>query len=70
VERISPEAPVPIVRVKNETWVPGGAANVAHNISSLGGRPVIAGVIGDDSPGKKLSKLLGPISFLPLRLIF
>ena len=58
VERISPEAPVPIVRVKNETWVLGGAANVAHNISSLGGRAVIAGVIGDDSPGRKLSALL------------
>jgi D-glycero-beta-D-manno-heptose-7-phosphate kinase len=58
VERISPEAPVPVVRVKNETWVLGGAANVAHNISSLGGRAVIAGVIGDDSPGRKLSALL------------
>lgn len=58
VERISPEAPVPVVRVKNETWVPGGAANVAHNISSLGGSPVIAGVIGDDSAGRRLSALL------------
>ncbi len=58
VERISPEAPVPVMRVKNETWVPGGAANVSHNISSLGGRSVIAGVIGDDSPGRKLSALL------------
>ena len=58
VERISPEAPVPVVRVKNETWVPGGAANVSHNVSSLGGRSVIAGVIGDDSPGRKLSALL------------
>ena len=38
VERISPEAPVPVVRVKNETWVPGGAANVSHNVSSLGDR--------------------------------
>jgi len=43
VERISPEAPVPVVRVNSETWVPGGAANVAHNISSLGGRPIILG---------------------------
>jgi len=58
VERISPEAPVPVMRVKNETWVPGGAANVSHNISSLGGRSVIAGVIGDDAPGRKLSALL------------
>ena len=58
VERISPEAPVPVVRVKNETWVLGGAANVAHNISSLGGSPIIAGVIGDDSPGRKILALL------------
>jgi len=58
VERISPEAPVPVVRVKNETWVLGGAANVAHNISSLGGRAILAGVIGDDPPGRKLSALL------------
>ncbi len=58
VERISPEAPVPVVRVQSETWVPGGAANVAHNISSLGGNPVIVGVIGADPPGRKLKSLL------------
>ncbi|MEA1927641.1 MAG: PfkB family carbohydrate kinase, partial [Candidatus Auribacterota bacterium] len=58
VERISPEAPVPVVRVKKETWVPGGAANVAHNIRSLSGVPVIAGVIGADIPGEKLTDLL------------
>ncbi len=58
VERISPEAPVPVVRVKSETWVPGGAANVAHNISSLGGKPFLAGFIGSDPPGRKLKNLL------------
>lgn len=58
VEKISPEAPVPVVRVRSETWVPGGAANVAHNISSLGGNPIIVGVIGADSPGRKLKTLL------------
>ncbi|MFH1037615.1 MAG: D-glycero-beta-D-manno-heptose-7-phosphate kinase [PVC group bacterium] len=58
VERISPEAPVPVVRVKSETWAPGGAANVAHNLSSLGARPFIAGVIGADQPGRKLRSLL------------
>jgi rfaE bifunctional protein kinase chain/domain len=58
VERISPEAPVPVVRVASETWVPGGAANVANNICALGGRAVIAGLIGADLPGRRLKKLL------------
>ncbi|MDP8213938.1 MAG: D-glycero-beta-D-manno-heptose-7-phosphate kinase [Candidatus Euphemobacter frigidus] len=69
VERISPEAPVPVVRVNSETWVPGGAANVAHNISSLGGRPIILGVIGSDPPGRKLKKLLRQNGIDPRRLI-
>ena len=38
VERISPEAPVPVVLVKKETFVPGGAANTANNIAHLGGK--------------------------------
>ncbi len=58
VERISPEAPVPVVQVTKDSWVPGGAANVANNISSLGGRAIIAGVVGDDLAGGKLKKLL------------
>lgn len=58
VERISPEAPVPVVQVTKDSWVPGGAANVANNISSLGGRAIIAGVVGDDLAGSKLKKLL------------
>ena len=60
VDRISPEAPVPIVSLENrgEKMVPGGAANVARNISSLGGIPLIAGTAGDDSEGKMLVELL------------
>ena len=58
VSRISPEAPVPIVTVKNERFVPGGAANVACNIASLGGNAVMAGVIGKDEPGTLLMKEL------------
>ena len=49
VERISPEAPVPIIKVTKEKYVPGGAANVAANISSLGGKAVLFGVSGSDS---------------------
>ncbi len=58
VERISPEAPVPVVRISSETWVPGGSANVASNISSLGGDPILAGVIGADPAGRRLKSLL------------
>ena len=58
VERISPEAPVPVVRVKSRTWASGGAANVAHNIASLGGWAELVGVIGRDHPGRRLRKIL------------
>lgn len=49
VERISPEAPVPVVWAKKRTFVPGGAANVAANLRSLGAKVSLAGVVGDDS---------------------
>lgn len=51
VSRISPEAPVPVVWVRQESFMPGGASNVANNLRSLGARTFIAGVIGDDSRG-------------------
>jgi len=47
VERISPEAPVPVVWAKKRDYVPGGAANVANNIVALGGKVVLCGVVGD-----------------------
>ena len=58
VHRISPEAPVPIVAVEEETLVPGGAANVACNIAALGGKPTVLGVIGGDREGHNLLSLL------------
>jgi len=58
VERISPEAPVPIVDIKEETVKLGGASNVAWNISALDGKAYIIGVIGDDENGKILKKLI------------
>jgi D-beta-D-heptose 7-phosphate kinase/D-beta-D-heptose 1-phosphate adenosyltransferase len=58
VERISPEAPVPVVRVQRERQVPGGAANVAGNVCAMGGRSVIAGVVGTDAPGQALTRLM------------
>lgn len=54
VNRISPEAPVPVVEVTDESLLLGGAANVAHNIASLGGKAFIAGVIGRDDMGRTL----------------
>jgi D-beta-D-heptose 7-phosphate kinase/D-beta-D-heptose 1-phosphate adenosyltransferase len=54
VDRISPEAPVPIVRFDHETWRLGGAANVAHNVAALGGRVDAIGVVGNDPDGARL----------------
>lgn len=58
VSRISPEAPVPVVEVIREDYVLGGAGNVALNINALGGRAVLAGVIGIDRDGESLETLL------------
>ena len=58
VNRISPEAPVPVVNVTKEEMLLGGGANVLHNIYSLGGEAVLCGIIGDDEMGGCLQKLL------------
>ena len=61
VNRISPEAPVPVVLIQDAnagTEYPGGAGNVAANIASLGGRPIPYGVVGNDRSGKRLRALL------------
>jgi D-beta-D-heptose 7-phosphate kinase/D-beta-D-heptose 1-phosphate adenosyltransferase len=56
--RISPEAPVPVVRVHNSEDRVGGAANVALNIAHLGGQVTLLGVVGDDAEGEELKRLL------------
>ena len=58
VTRISPEAPVPVVRVGDEKNMPGGAANVARNVCALGGRVYIHGVVGRDATGDDLLQVL------------
>jgi D-beta-D-heptose 7-phosphate kinase/D-beta-D-heptose 1-phosphate adenosyltransferase len=58
VSRISPEAPVPVVDVVKESFLLGGATNVANNIIALGGKASIAGVIGKDTAGQVLRELL------------
>lgn len=57
-DRISPEAPVPIVDCTNEKWFLGGAANVANNLISIGVEVSLAGVVGDDQNGRKLKDLI------------
>lgn len=54
VSRISPEAPVPVVDVVKENYMPGGAGNVAYNIISLGSYPILIGAIGNDFYGNSL----------------
>jgi D-beta-D-heptose 7-phosphate kinase/D-beta-D-heptose 1-phosphate adenosyltransferase len=58
VDRISPEAPVPVVTVKEETQLLGGAANVVNNIRSLGGQVFLSGLVGGDERGRKILNLL------------
>jgi D-glycero-beta-D-manno-heptose-7-phosphate kinase len=58
VERISPEAPVPVVKVTREEERIGAAANVAYNVSTLGAKASFLGVVGDDEPGQRLEQLM------------
>ncbi len=58
VDRVSPEAPVPIVRIDRTEDRPGGAANVARNAAALGARVTLLSVVGVDQPGKRLAELL------------
>ena len=54
VTKISPEAPVPVVDIRSEFYSPGGAANTAQNLSSLGASTILLGVIGKDVNGERL----------------
>src|SRR6202022_1137440 len=58
VERISPEAPVPVVKIARSEERPGGAANVARNSAALGAAVTLISVIGEDEPGRTLERLL------------
>jgi rfaE bifunctional protein kinase chain/domain len=58
VRRISPEAPVPVVQVRDEGVHPGGAGNVAANLAGLGARPKVVGWVGRDAAGSELRRLL------------
>jgi D-beta-D-heptose 7-phosphate kinase/D-beta-D-heptose 1-phosphate adenosyltransferase len=59
VNRISPEAPVPVVEIEREDYHLGGAANVARNLASLGGTPLLLGIVGEDEAGATLRRVFG-----------
>ena len=59
VERISPEAPVPVVRLRREKYRLGGAGNVAANARAVGAAPILVGVLGDDDAGRRFRTELG-----------
>ncbi|MFQ5787987.1 MAG: bifunctional heptose 7-phosphate kinase/heptose 1-phosphate adenyltransferase, partial [Thermodesulfobacteriota bacterium] len=69
VSRISPEAPVPILKTVDEKFTLGGAANVANNLISLGASVDIFGIIGNDSEGEKVSYLLKKNNIDPKGLV-
>ncbi|MDR2340046.1 MAG: PfkB family carbohydrate kinase [Deltaproteobacteria bacterium] len=58
--RLSPEAPVPIVRVARRLLMPGGMGNVVMNLRALGAKPMALGLLGQDDSGRRLRKLLMP----------
>ena len=58
VDRISPEAPVPVLAVKSEESRAGGAANVAHNLLALGAKSHLLSVVGDDDAGREIKSII------------
>ena len=62
VQRVSDEAPVPIIHVASERWTAGGAANVAANIAALGGRATLVGLTGGDPAASTLASILSTMS--------
>jgi D-beta-D-heptose 7-phosphate kinase/D-beta-D-heptose 1-phosphate adenosyltransferase len=69
VDRVSPEAPVPVVHVRNETVVLGGAANVARNATALGASVAVCSALGDDPGGRQVAGLLEDLGVDPDGLI-
>ena len=62
VERISPEAPVPVVRVHDRRYALGGAGNVAQNVCAVGARCDLVATIGDDAGGRQICAMLGDLA--------
>src|SRR5262249_6312494 len=66
-ERISPEAPVPVLLLQRTQSMLGGAGNVARNIAALGGKLLLLGLLGNDWAGAEVRRLIGETSGLPDR---
>src|SRR3982074_1014993 len=69
VERISPEAPIPVVAVERFVDTPGGAANVARNLAAMGARTLLLGVTGNDAGGEDLRPQLASSSTIEPHLV-
>jgi D-beta-D-heptose 7-phosphate kinase/D-beta-D-heptose 1-phosphate adenosyltransferase len=69
VSRISPEAPTPVIAVKRNELMIGGAGNVARNLVSLGTRCIFVGVVGDDDAGSALTEALGTHPLIEFHLV-
>jgi D-beta-D-heptose 7-phosphate kinase / D-beta-D-heptose 1-phosphate adenosyltransferase len=69
VERISPEAPAPVIAVRRSETTIGGAGNVARNLASLGVRCIFVGVVGDDDAGRALTAALQAEALIDARLV-
>ena len=69
VDRISPEAPIPVFRILSENVMLGGAGNVARNIAGLDGRTRFVSVVGNDQAGRDVTAQIGEIGDLDARVI-
>lgn len=69
VDRVSPEAPVPVLRLTGQAAMPGGAANVARNLASLGLAPVLIGICGADETGRELAQVIEADQTVTARLV-
>jgi D-beta-D-heptose 7-phosphate kinase/D-beta-D-heptose 1-phosphate adenosyltransferase len=69
VERISPEAPIPILGIRRRSTMLGGTGNVVRNLASLGVKVILVGVVGNDDAGKEVTALLGELPTVTPRLL-
>jgi len=69
IDRISPEAPVPVLKLEDEHVVLGGASNVIQNLVALGARPVVVGVVGADDPGRLLKEKIEALGLSPAGIV-
>lgn len=69
VERISPEAPIPVLTAERDSVMPGGAGNVARNLAALGAQVVVLGLVGDDAAADRLNEVLALDPGIDARLV-